>query len=211
MYIPNHFRQPDVASMHALIRAHPLATLITLDSGLPCANHVPLHLSPEPTPHGLLSGHLPRANPLWQSHPREADAIAIFHGPDAYISPSWYPSKLDGGSVVPTWNYAVVHAHGRIRVLDDESWLRAHLEKLKNEHEARLAAPWRVTDAPPRYTAQLLRGLVGIEMAITRLDGKWKVSQNRSEADRAGVAAGLRETGSAGALAMANLVAADPR
>jgi transcriptional regulator len=207
MYIPNHFAQPDLATLHALMRAHPLATLVTLGPHGLDANHVPLHLAAGHGAHGLLSGHLPRANPAWREHAVDRDVLAIFHGPEAYITPSWYATKQVSGEVVPTWNYATVHARGRLRVIDDGAWLRNHLEQLTRGQEARFAQPWAVDDAPANYTERLMRGLVGIEIAITRLEGKWKVSQNRPAEDRAGVIAGLRALGDDSALAMADLVA----
>lgn len=208
MYVPRHFAQPDTATLHALMRAHPLATLVTLGPDGPNANHVPLHLATEHGEHGLLSGHLPRANPAWSEHAADCDVLAVFHGPEAYITPSWYATKRVTGEVVPTWNYTTVHARGRLRVIDDGPWLRNHLGQLTREQEARFAQPWSVDDAPGDYTERLMRGLVGIEIAITHLEGKWKVSQNRPADDRAGVVAGLRALGDGGALAMADLVAA---
>jgi len=181
--------------MHALMRTHPLATLVTLGPRGPDANHIPLHHSPLPAPNGTLCGHLPRANPAWKEHLRDSDVLCIFHGPNAYISPSWYATKQTNGEVVPTWNYTTVHAHGRLRVIEDADWLKAHLEQLTNTHEASLPKPWAVSDAPEDYTERLMRGLVGIEIEVTRLEGKWKVSQNRPDADRAGIVAGLRGLG----------------
>ena len=210
MHIPRHFEQSRVEVMHALIRACPLATLITLGLDGVNANHIPLQLSPEPAPHGLLSGHLPRANPAWREHAADRDVLAIFHGPNAYISPSWYATKQASGEVVPTWNYTVVHARGHLRVIDDADWLKAHLEQLTNTHEASLPQPWAVSDAPADYTAKLMRGLVGIEIDITLLEGKWKSSQNRPREDRAGIVAGLRSLGQDSARAMADLVAGQP-
>jgi transcriptional regulator len=155
--------------------------------------------------HGLLRGHVARANPLW----REAaghDVLAVFSGPQAYITPSWYPTKAATAKVVPTWNYAVVHAHGPLRAIEDAPWLHALVRDLTQRHEASRAHPWQVSDAPDDYVQQMLRAIVGIEIPLTALIGKWKVTQNRSEADRLGVVAGL--TGEAGenAAAMAALV-----
>ena len=195
MYIPRHFHQPDIEPMHTLMRTHPLATLVTLGPRGPDANHIPLHHSPLPAPNGTLCGHLPRANPAWKEHLRDSDVLCIFHGPNAYISPSWYATKQTNGEVVPTWNYTTVHAHGRLRVIEDADWLKVHLEQLTNTHEASLPKPWAVSDAPADYTERLMRGLVGIEIEVTRLEGKWKVSQNRPDADRAGIVAGLRGLG----------------
>ncbi len=207
MYLPRYFAQPDIATLHALMRAHPLATLVTLGPDGLDANHMPLHLAAGHGERGLLSGHLPRANPAWREHAVDHDVLAIFHGPEAYITPSWYATKQATGEVVPTWNYTTVHARGRLRVIDDGPWLRHHLEQLTRGQEMRFARPWAVDDAPAGYTERLMRGLVGIEIAITHLEGKWKVSQNRPAEDRAGVVAGLRALGDDSALAMADLVA----
>lgn len=204
MYIPPHFEQTDTLALHALVRAHPLATLITRDAQGVCVNHIPLLLSDEP-PYDVLTGHVPRANPLWHGL-SDQEVIAIFQGPNAYISPSWYESKRVSGKVVPTWNYAVVHAHGHARVVEDAAWLRAHLTQLTDCHEAGRAQPWAVSDAPAEFTDKLLGNLVGLEITITQWVGKWKLSQNRSAADRAGVVAGLRQQGDAADLQLAGLM-----
>ena len=171
---------------------HPLAAVITLgQSGLD-ANHLPLDFDPEPSPLGTLRGHVSRANGMWREASKDVDTLAIFQGPNAYISPSWYPSKHEsGGRAVPTYNYIVVHAYGRIRFIEDAEWLRAHVTKLTDRFEAGSAEPWKVTDAPPDFIDGLLKGIVGFELEVTRLAGKWKMSQNRSEADRRGVVEGL--------------------
>jgi transcriptional regulator len=210
MYMPSHFAETRTEVMHQLVRDHPLAVLVTHTADGLDANHVPMEIDPKPAPFGTLRGHVSRANPMWKlaaASPSSAiDALAIFQGPDGYISPAWYETKRETGKVVPTWNYAVVHAHGRLRAIDDPVWLRALVERLTVRHEAGLPAPWQVTDAPADYVEAMVRGIVGIELSITRLVGKWKVSQNRSEPDRAGVARGLRELGGAEAEAMAELV-----
>lgn len=191
MYVPKHFAEPDVAVMHALMRAHPLAAVVVhTPQGLE-ANHVPLVLHEAPGGFGTLRGHVARANPLASALASGADALAIFTGPDAYVTPSWYASKREHGRVVPTWNYAVVHAHGALRAMEDPAWLLAHLEALTATHEGSREAPWRVSDAPAEFVAGLTKAIVGFEMPVARLEGKWKVSQNRSSADREGVAAGL--------------------
>lgn len=206
MYIPKHFEQPSVEAMHALMRAHPLATLITSGSAGICVNHIPMHLAKVPAPYGLLAGHVPRANPVWREASSAVEAVIVFQGPNAYITPSWYPSKQEHGKVVPTWNYVVVHARGHIRVIEDAQWLRTHLERITDEREAPLADPWAVSDAPREFTDTLLGALVGIEIVVTTLVGKWKVSQNRPEPDRVGVIAGLSATEALGASQMADLV-----
>ena len=206
MYIPKHFDEPQVAVLHALMRAHPLATLVTLSSDGLNANHIPLLLSDQPAPRGTLRGHVARANALWRDVLQGSEVLAVFQGPDAYISPSWYPTKLEHGKAVPTWNYAVAHAYGRLRVVDDVAWLRTHLEALTSVHEAALPEPWHVSDAPGDYIDKMMAAVVGIEINITRLLGKWKVSQNQPAQNQAGVVAGLRARGDTQSLAMAELV-----
>ncbi len=206
MYIPNHFAEPRVDVLHQLIRSRPLATLVTLSSSDLNANHVPLLLSEQPAPFGALSGHVARANPIWNDIVNNVEVLAIFHGPDAYISPSWYPTKAVNGKVVPTWNYTVAHAYGTLRVIDDASWLRAHLEMLTVQNEAMFAKPWRIDDAPSDFTEKLLEAIVGIEIVITRLSGKWKASQNHTTENRTGVVCGLRACGGTDAAEMAALI-----
>jgi transcriptional regulator len=208
MYLPKHFEEPRVDVLHQLIRAHPLATLISLSSttGLD-ANHIPLHLSPGATPFGTLRGHVARSNPMWRDCVKDVEVLAVFHGPDAYITPSWYPTKADNGKVVPTWNYAVAHAYGTLRVMDDAAWLRSHLEALSDHNEAAFSEPWQLSDAPKDFAQKLIAALVGIEIEVTRLLGKWKVSQNQTPQNRAGVVQGLRAINSTGASDMAALVA----
>ena len=202
---PNRqFQVADAAAQQALVRAQPLATLVIAQAGALHANHVPLYLDPDRGPHGTLIGHVARANTLWPLLPQQA--VAVFHGPQAYVSPSWYPSKALDGKQVPTWNYAAVHAHGTLSAFDDPGRLRAVLETLTEQHEAHRPAPWRVDDAPPDYIAKLLRAIVGIELAVDRWEGLWKVSQNRTDTDRAGVVQGLRAEGVPGAQAMADLM-----
>ena len=208
MYIPAHFRQSDTEALHWLMRAQPLATLVTQSADGPAANHIPLLLAVE-AGRCTLSGHMPRSNTAWKDHPADAPVLALFHGPQAYVSPSWYSSKADGGKVVPTWNYTAVHARGKLRVIDDAAWLRAHLEAITTSQESRFDHPWQVSDAPADFTAQLMRGLVGIEIEVISLEGKWKIGQNRSAADRAGVVASLRALEApSGAEQVARLMAA---
>lgn len=189
MYVPKDFEELDPAALHALMHANPLATLVQIVDGAISANHVPLLLDAE---RGVLIGHVARANPLWK-HP--GDTLAIFHGADAYITPSWYASKQRDGEVVPTWNYAVVHAHGRLRAIEDRDALRDIVTRQTDTQEGARRAPWHVTDAPAAFVEVLLRTIVGIEIEITRLLGKSKLSQNRDAADRAGVVAGLTAEG----------------
>lgn len=206
MYLKPQFeeRRPDV--LHGLIRAHPLATFVVSLQGDIVVDHMPFLVSADVGEHGMLTGHLPRANPLWRAIDRNTRAVAVFHGPQSYISPSWYPSKRANGQVVPTWNYAVVHAHGCPRVIDDANWLLTHLRELTDAQESKRAAPWKLADAPREFTALMLRHIVGIELPIDAVVGKWKVSQNRPAPDRLGVAEGLRSAGDDTSLAMAALV-----
>ena len=206
MHIPKHFEETSIDVLHALIRARPLATLVTLSSGGLSANHIPLYLSAEPLPFGTLRGHVARANPVWTDYEQDVEALAVFHGPDAYITPSWYATKKETGKVVPTWNYAVVHAHGSLRVIDDPVWVRANIEALTNQHEEKFQKPWAVSDAPADFTERLIGSIVGIEIVITRLYGKWKVSQNQPPQNQAGVVQGLSVVGDGNASAMAALV-----
>lgn len=206
MYLPAHFAESRTEVLHALMRARPFATLVTQGATGPDANHLPLHLDAGASPQGTLVGHVARANPLWREAADSA-VLAIFHGPQAYVTPSWYPTKHEHGKAVPTWNYVVVHARGRLRVIDDPAWLRGQLETLVAEHEAGFAEPWQIADAPPDYIDKMLAAIVGIEIVIGEITGKWKISQNQPGVNRAGVVAGLRGQGSDDALAIAELVA----
>jgi transcriptional regulator len=201
MYLPRHFEQSDTGALHGLMREHPLATLVSQGPDGPTADHVPLELDATVGMHGALLGHLARANPLWQAAQGQP-VLAIFHGPEAYISPSWYATKALTHKVVPTWNYTVVHAHGVLEAVDDAPWVHALVGRLTNHHESALPGPWAVHDAPDDYVQQMLRAIVGIRIVLTRLVGKWKISQNRAVADRQGVVEGLQsQTAAAQALA----------
>ena len=190
MYLPAHFAQHDTAALHALMAAHPLATLVTPGPDGTTADLVPLHRHTTPTGATELRGHVARANPLWrQAHGQPV--LALFHGPQAYVTPSWYASKPRHGKVVPTWNYTVVQARGTLHAVDDAPWLRELVGLLTDTHEAPRPQPWAVDDAPADYVQQMLRAIVGIRIEVAELLGKWKVSQNRDEADRDGVAQGL--------------------
>lgn len=208
MYIPKQFEEQRVDVMHELIRARPLATLVTLSSGELNANHIPLHLSESPAPFGTLRGHVARANPMLADLTNNIESLAMFHGPNAYITPSWYATKKETGKVVPIWNYAVVHAYGFLRVVDNAAWLRAQLEDLTTHNEASFSEPWAVSDAPRQHIEKMIAGIVGIEMVITKLSGKWKVSQNQPAQNQASVVAGLKGSVLPDALAMAALVEA---
>jgi transcriptional regulator len=193
--------------MHALMRAHPLCTLVTqCESGL-AANHVPVQTLDEPKPLGRIRGHIARANPLWRDYRAETQALAIFQGPQVYISPSFYPSKATSGQVVPTWNYAVVHASGTLRFIQDAAWLRDFVTGLTATHEAPRSAPWKVDDAPPPYIDKMLGLIVGFEFSIATLTGKWKLSQNRSQADQEGVLRNLQNAPDAESQEMAAMLA----
>lgn len=206
MYIPKQFDEPRVEVLHQLIRSRPFSTLVTLSSSGLNANHIPLHLSQQPDPFGTLRGHVARANPIWSDIAKDVETLAIFHGPNAYITPSWYPTKAETGKVVPTWNYVVAHACGMLRIIDDAAWLRAHLESLTAHNEAAFAEPWRLADAPSDFVEKMIGGVVGVEIVITRLSGKWKTSQNQPAENQAGVIRGLRAHGSIEAAEMAALV-----
>jgi transcriptional regulator len=194
MYLPSHFAESRPEVLGKLIHDHPLGLLITLaDAGLQ-ANPVPFFLDADPAGGpGILRAHVARANPVWREARTDLDALVVFQGAQAYVSPNWYPAKAEHGKVVPTWNYVTVQARGRLRAVDDGEWLRAFVTRLTQRHEASQARPWAVGDAPPDYLDSMLRAIVGIEIVLSSLSGKWKVSQNRSVADRAGVARGLRE------------------
>jgi transcriptional regulator len=206
MYVPAHFDETRLEVLHGLMRAQPLATVVTLSADGINANHVPLHLASDQGQFGALRGHVARSNPIWSNRVQDVEALAIFHGADAYISPSWYPTKREHGKVVPTWNYAVVHAYGALRVIDDPAWLRSQLEALVSRHEAQSAAPWSITDAPPDFIGRMIESIVGFEIVISRLQGKWKVSQNQPAVNRTSVVDALRQRGEENALEVAQLV-----
>ena len=195
MYVPAHFNEQRVEVLHQLIRERPLGALVTLNAGGLNANHIPFEIEIDPAPLGTLRCHVARANPIWRDFSPSVEALVIFQGPQAYVSPSFYPSKQGTGEVVPTYNYVIVHAYGAIKVIHDREWLRGLVTRLTNRFEAGRAAPWQVTDAPPAFIDKQLAAIVGIEIALTRLIGKWKVSQNRPDMDRKGVVEGLNERG----------------
>lgn len=203
MYLPSHFEETRVEVLHELIRRHPLGALITSGADGLNANHVPFVVDPHPAPFGTLRAHVARANPVWRDFSREVEPLVIFQGPQAYITPSWYQTKRETGKVVPTYNYIVVHAHGAMRIFEDAEWLRKFVGGLTDRFEASRARPWAMTDAPDEFIAAQLRAIVGIEIPIARLIGKWKTSQNRPAMDQKGVVAGLRESEDAVAQAMA--------
>ena len=197
MYQPKQFEVTEQATLHSAMRAHPLGTLVTLQDGELVADEVPFYLDATPRaghPLGVLKAHVARANPLWQRHDTAHKVLVVFKGPQAYVSPSWYATKAEHGKVVPTWNYIVVQASGYLTHKDgDAAWLRAQLDALTHSQEGPRAAPWAVSDAPPDYIAQTMKAIVGIEVPIDTLAGKWKVSQNQPAANREGVVRGLGE------------------
>jgi transcriptional regulator len=207
MYQPPAFRLDDLGSQHEVMRRHPFATLVTRSGDGVVADHIPFLIDPARGDKGVLKAHVARANPLWRTHPADMEALVIFQGVDHYITPSWYATKAETGKVVPTWNYVVVHAYGPLQVFDDPVWLREQIGALTRSHEASRADPWAVSDAPADFLAAQIKGIVGIEIAISRVEGKRKASQNRPEADRAGVIKGLGEMGGEASAAMAALVA----
>jgi transcriptional regulator len=205
MHIQSHFAQSDLQALHELIQAHPLGALVMQGPQGLEVNHMPFLLLPQAGERGVLQAHVPLGNVIRTF--AEQEAVVLFQGPQAYVSPSWYASKRVDGKAVPTWNYIVVHAYGRPRFIRDKAWLLQHLAALTTRHEAAMAEPWRMDDAPPDYLAKRLEQIVGVEMPITRLAGKWKASQNRP-GDRAGIADALDAAGTDESRAMAALVRA---
>lgn len=191
MYEPPHFRENDLSVLQDTIERHPLGLLISNGPSGSLADAVPFLLDPAAGPNGTLQCHLARANPQWQVLGSADEALVVFQGGQAYITPSWYATKQESGKVVPTWNYVMVQARGRPRIIEDRAWLLAHVTALTARHETGRPEPWAVSDAPDGYIAAQLKGIVGLEIEITDLRGKFKWSQNRPDADRDGVAAGL--------------------
>lgn len=206
MYQPPHHREDRREVQHALIRSHPLGLLISSGEGGLLANPIPFRLVKTEVGLGTLQAHMARANPQWRALSAGAEVLIVFQGADHYITPSWYETKRETGKVVPTWNYAIVQVRGTVRVIEDSQWLRAQVDRLTDGHESRRMIPWAVGDAPDDFITAQLKGIVGIEVQITAIEGKWKVSQNRNEADRRGVAEGLDAEGSEAAGAMAAMV-----
>lgn len=206
MYCPAHFEETRSDVLDELIHARPLATLITQTASGLNADLIPLQRVVGGQPPAMLLGHVARANPMWKSARTDIEALAIFQGPAAYISPSWYPGKKVDGKAVPTWNYVVVEARGKLRFVDDKAWLRAQVEALTAQQESTFAEPWAVSDAPADYVEKMLAAIVGVEMTITSIKGKWKLSQNQPAPNRLGAAAGLNGVGSEAARAVAALI-----
>jgi transcriptional regulator len=198
MYIPSHFARNDWPYTERLIREHPLGALVTMGPHGLDANHLPFRWEAGPGEYGRLIAHVARANPLWQQCQGGADVLVIFRGHQGYISPNWYPSKHETHRLVPTWNYEVAHVHGRLRVIDDERSVRGIVAKLTRRHEASEPRPWKMGDAPPDYIESMLQAIVGIEIEIHRIEGKAKLSQNRSDRDRQQAADTLLAQGAQG-------------
>jgi transcriptional regulator len=211
MYLPPHFKEERVPVLHEAIRTAALGTLVTMGADGLEASHVPMLLDPEPAPYGTLIGHVSRANGQWRRPDAGMAALAIFLGPEAYVSPAWYATKRQTGKVVPTWNYVAVHAYGALRFFEDAERLLALVTRLTETHEAGRPAPWAVTDAPPEFIRAQLKGIVGFELPIARLEGKWKLSQNRPAEDRAGAIEGLQREGGDGGAAVAEAMVAVER
>jgi len=195
MYIPAHFSLTDSAELQRILRAHPLGMLVTSVDGSLDANHIPFEFDPAVGALGLLTGHVARANPLWQQCREGAQAMVVFRGVEGYISPNWYPSKHENHRQVPTWNYEVVHVHGRLRVRDEEDVVRGVVARLTRRHEALEPKPWKMGDSAPEYIDGMLEAIVGIEIAVERFEGKAKLSQNREPRDRLGAVGTLAQRG----------------
>jgi transcriptional regulator len=203
MYLPTHFQESRLPVLHEFMRQHPLAWLIAQANGRVDANPIPLLLDPAQGPYGRLRGHIARANPMWKDVAAGEEVLLLFQGGNGYVSPAYYPSKKEHGKVVPTWNYSVVEARGRIAWMHDAQWLLRFVEELTATHEAGRPDPWKVSDAPADYIQQMIRGIVGFEIEVDEITGKMKLSQNRSEADRSGVIRAFQEQGDAGTAALA--------
>lgn len=207
MYQPSHFKIEDRPALDAVMRAHPLAMLVTAGPGGLIANQVPFVLHADEGAGGLLRAHLARPNPQWREIAAGAETLVVFTGVERYVTPSWYASKHEHGKVVPTWNYVTVQVRGPARAIEDAAWLHPHLEALTRQHEAPRETPWAVSDAPGPFIDALARGIVGIEIEIAEIAGKFKLSQNRPDADKHGVLNGLRSDSESESQVMAGLVA----
>ncbi|SIS55120.1 FMN-binding negative transcriptional regulator [Neptunomonas antarctica] len=206
MLQPQIFRENRIEIMHDIMRMQPFASLVSMQEGDIVADHIPLIIHPELSTQGTLRGHIARSNPIGNKLDEKLEALVMFRGPHHYITPSWYPSKKEQGKVVPTWNYIVVHARGKIKFHQDADWILSHLTELTSRHESGRKEPWKVSDAPDDYIARQLRAITGIEIEITSLQGTWKVSQNKTIEDNQGVCAGLKAELSETAQAMAACV-----
>jgi transcriptional regulator len=196
MYLPEHFVETRPEELQRILAENPLGTLVTHTSKGLDANHIPFEFDSGRGALGVLQAHVARANPVWKEVPDQSDVLVIFRGPHGYISPNWYPSKHEAHRQVPTWNYEVVHAHGRLRIMDDEKFARGIVARLTRRHEAGEPRPWKMGDAPPDYLNQMLQMIVGIEVEVTRWECKRKLGQNREMRDRDGAIHALQERGS---------------
>jgi transcriptional regulator len=208
MYLPKHFEESNVAAMHAFIEGNPFGTLVCQTAQGMVANHIPFELDSASGEHGVLRAHVARANPIWQQALAGSEALVIFQGVNSYVTPSWYPTKKLTGKAVPTWAYAVTHAYGQVKFIQDGKWLHSLVSRLSDAQEVSRDEPWAVSDAPTDYIDKLVGAIIGVEIVVCRLEGKWKVDQNKQVVDRAGVVAGLKEQGDADSLELAELVSA---
>jgi len=207
MYVPSHFKEEDHEKLQQYIREYGFGLLVIADDEGIEANHVPFYLRSGPEDSlGYLQCHLARSNPAWKRLQGGARVLAVFQGPDAYVSPTWYPTKAETGRAVPTWNYLAVHAQGRAQVIEDPHWLKHHLHQLTDQHEEQMAAPWSVDDAPTDFIDRLAKAIVGVEITVDTLIGKLKASQNQPERNRAGVKAGLETIEGTKSAAMTNFI-----
>ncbi len=206
MYLPEQNAETRTEVLQSLIQSHPLGAWVALGDGELVANHIPFAIDTSRGPLGTLVGHVARANPIWRQLHSAVPALVIFQGPQAYVTPSWYPSKHEHGKAVPTWNYVVVHASGIPNFVHDAAWLHDHVSSLTHRHESAQAVPWAVADAPADYIDKMVRAIVGVEIPIDGLIGKWKMSQNRSGRDQMGVAAGLLASGEPEAARVASII-----
>jgi transcriptional regulator len=206
MHVPKYNEETDIPTLHSLIKSKPLGAWTAITDGEIVINHIPFVLNPNRGELGTLVGHVARSNPIWQEYSTDKNSVVLFQGDQAYITPSWYPSKHKHGKAVPTWNYVVVHAHGIPKKTEDPEWLLQHLTELSNLHEAERRFPWKISDAPEEYIEKMIRAIVGIEIPIAKLTGKWKLGQNRPETDKLGIIAGLTSTEEPQALGLADLL-----
>ena len=206
MYIPKAHEETRIDVLHELMRAHPFGCLVTLGEEGLLVNHIPFLLDTTAGKLGTLKGHVARANPLWKNFSTSLESVVVFQGPHSYVSPNWYLTKHQTGKAVPTWNYAVAHARGFPKFIEDPAWLLDMVTKLTDVHEASQQLPWKVSDAPEEFTERMLEMIVGVEIPITKIEGKWKLSQNRPKADRLGVIAGLETQGDEASQSMVSMV-----
>ena len=206
MYIPVPNREDNVSVLRRFVRANPLCTLVTMTGKGLIASHIPIVLHESASGFGVLRGHLARGNSQWRDCDANVEALAIFMGPQHFISASWYPGTRTHGEEVPTWNYVAVHAYGSLRIIEDSNWLLDHLKILVEENERIVETPWSISDAPPEFIASQMRNIIGVEIDVSRVEGKWKASQNRDDEEAAGVVIGLRRLNTPASEVMSKLV-----